>query len=249
MPTAEEFTDPHLSTYCPPPPAGSGVCAVCHTATSGYYRCYSCHETVRQVAHPIELVVPISLTRTDMEAQLYNILRDYKSGSVDESVKARHRLQIAALLQRFLTRHRSCIVGAAGVDYDAITVVPSKRGRTGTHPLEQAIALAPRLAGELETLLDPGPGEIGRNVAVDDGFVARPEARGRAVLLVDDTMTSGAKLQSAASALTPGGARVVAAVVIGRIIDVSDPLRFPEKLELWNQQRKLGFDFDVCCLE
>jgi hypothetical protein len=42
-------------------------------------------------------------------------------------------------------------------------------------------------------------------------------------------MTTGAKLQSTASALNVGGARVVAAVVLGRVIDVRDPRR---KLEL-----------------
>jgi predicted amidophosphoribosyltransferase len=250
VPTAEELTDPYISTYCrPPPAAGPGVCEVCHTATSGYRRCWSCSETIRVVTHPLELVVPISLARTDMEAQLYNVLRDYKSGYVDERLQARHRLQVAALLLRFLTRHRDCIAAAAGGDYDTITVVPSMRGRAGTHPLAQAIELAPDLAAEHQTLLDSGPGEISRNVPADDGFVARPEADGRAVLLVDDTMTSGAKLQSAASALMQAGANVVAGVVLGRVIDVSDPDHYPEKLALWEQQHRIEFDFEICCLE
>jgi predicted amidophosphoribosyltransferase len=250
--TARELTDPYLSTYVPPPKAGPGVCEVCHTATGGdppYRRCWSCLETCKLVTRPIELVVPISLTRTDMDAQLYNVLRDYKSELVPESVRAQHRAQMAALLLRFLARHRDCIKRAAGVDYDTITVVPSKRGRVGPHPLEQVIALAPDLAATYERLLEPGPGEIGRNAPADDGFVAAEAARGRRVLLVDDTMTSGSKLQSAASALTLRGARVIAAVVLGRVIDVSDPDRYPEKLELWERQRRLGFDFDTCCLE
>jgi predicted amidophosphoribosyltransferase len=45
------------------------------------------------------------------------------------------------------------------------------------------------------------------------------------ILLVDDTFTSGATFQSAASALALGGADVIAGVVIGRVIDTSDTLR------------------------
>jgi hypothetical protein len=59
------------------------------------------------------------------------------------------------------------------------------------------------------------------------------------MLLVDDTMTTGAKLQSAASALNLGGARVVAAVVLGRVIDVRDPNN-PEKLELGSGSARSG---------
>jgi predicted amidophosphoribosyltransferase len=249
--TARELTDPYLTTYVPPPKAGPGVCEVCHTATHGsppYPRCWSCRETCRLVTHPVELVVPVSLTRTDMEAQLYNVLRDYKSDYVPESVRAQHRAQIAALLLRFLTRHQGCIAEAAGAYFDTITIVPSKGGRAGSHPLEQAIGLAPDLGAIYARLLEAGPGTIERNAPADDGFVAAHAARGRRVLLVDDTMTTGAKLQSAASALTLGGAQVTAAVVLGRVIDVRDP-RYPEKLALWERQRRLGFDFDTCCLE
>jgi hypothetical protein len=200
------------------------------------------------VTHPVELVVPISLVRTDEEAQLYSVLRDYKSGYVPERVRDGHALQIAALLQRFLGEHDACIERDAGLGFNTITVVPSKRGRPGPHPLEQVFARSLFLDSLHRPLLDPGPGEIGRATPADDGFVARTEARDRRVLLIDDTMTSGAKLQSAASALALGGAEVVAAVVVGRVIDLRDPDRFPEKTQLWKDQRRLSFDFDTCCL-
>jgi hypothetical protein len=248
MPTAQELTDPHLSIYVPPPPAGPGICRVCHTSSGDYPRCYSCNATRGLVAHPLRLVVPISLTRTDLTAQLHNVLRDYKYAD-DPAVRGKHRLHIAAILERFLGGHRSCIEGAAGTVYDTITVVPSKQGRVGAHPLERAIALAPSLRGLHERLLEPGPGVIGRNAPADDGFVANEHTRGRRVLLVDDTFTSGAKLQSAASALTLGGATVIAGVVVGRVVDVSDTERFPERAELWDRQSRTPFRFDTCCLE
>src|SRR5438445_13765230 len=71
MATAEELTDPHVSIYVPPPRAGRGVCTVCHGSSGQYARCWSCNKTRGLVQHAVGLVVPISLTRTDMEAQLH----------------------------------------------------------------------------------------------------------------------------------------------------------------------------------
>jgi predicted amidophosphoribosyltransferase len=248
--TAQEITDPHLSLYVPPPRAGPAVCRVCHTWSGDYVRCYSCNRTRGLVTHPLGLVVPFSLTRTDLEAQLYNVLRDYKSGSMIEEVRSQHRLHIAAILQRFLGRHRGCIEQAAGRAFDTIVVVPSRRGRTGIHPLEQAIDLSPLLSPLRETLLEPGPGTIGRNDPVDDGYIAIQTAAGKHVLLIDDTFATGAKLQSAASALTIGGATVVAGVVLGRVVDTtSEDPRFAGRKPFWKRQAKTPFSFDVCCLE
>jgi hypothetical protein len=247
VPTAQEITDRHLSLYVPPPPAGSGICQLCHGWSGGFPRCWSCNETCRKVTHALELVVPVSLTRKDAEAQLHNVLRDYKYSRFEE-VRQEHRVHVAALLLRFLAGHRRCIESAAGMSFDTITVVPSKSGRTGPHPLEQAIDLAPRLLEVHARLLDPGPGTIGRSAPADDGFVANEHTPGRRVLLVDDTFTSGAKLQSAASALTLAGATVVAGVVLGRVVSVN-PGEYPERAEFWKRQAETPFSFDTCCLE
>ena len=65
-----------------------------------------------------------------------------------------------------------------------------------------------------------------RRANVRDAFAVEPlragEVQGRAVLLVDDVMTSGASLHAAAGALRQGGARRVAAVVLART-DEPDP--------------------------
>jgi orotate phosphoribosyltransferase len=66
------------------------------------------------------------------------------------------------------------------------------------------------------------------------------------VLLIDNTFTTGARVQSAASALALAGADVVAAVVLGRFVR---PDYSAEARQLWERQRRLGFDFDTCCLE
>jgi hypothetical protein len=66
------------------------------------------------------------------------------------------------------------------------------------------------------------------------------------VLLVDDTFTSGARLQSAASALALGGATVVAGVVVGRFCN---PGFNDATQQLWDDASERRFSFDTCCLE
>ena len=201
---------------------------------------------MRGVSHPVELVVPISLYRVN--EQLHTVLKDYKR-SPSPRVRERHRWQVGAILHRFTYHHRQCIVGAAGMDWDTVTIVPTKTGREGPHPLEEAIKLGEPLGSEFLRLLEPAEVDgIERATSSDSGFQATNDAPGRNVLLLDDTFTSGATFQSAASALALGGAVVVGGVVIGRVIDTANP-DYPEKLELWEQQRGEPFSFDVCCLE
>jgi predicted amidophosphoribosyltransferase len=256
VPTAEELTDPHLTEYVPTTPAGPGICRDCHGSSGRYPRCFSCNESRKGVT-PAGLIVPVSLTRTDQTAQLYNVLKDYK-GARDEQTRATHRLHVAALLVRFLDGHGACIENTAGRPFDVITIVPSKRGRVGPHPLEVAIGYSETLTRLYVPMLEPGPGQIERSKSAPDGFVAKPEANGARVLLVDDTMTTAAHVHSAAHALTEGGADVVGAVLLGRVIDVSDPKpdtpehiaeMIRQRQELWARQSAIPFDFGVCCLE
>jgi predicted amidophosphoribosyltransferase len=245
MPSVEEFTDPHTDDYTPVPLAGAGICATCHNAPrAGYPRCSSCFKTARQVASPLELVVPISLYRVG--EQLHTVLRGYKSAS-DATVRERLLMQVGATLHRFLRDHRQCIEGAAGTGWDTITIVPSTEPREGPHPLERAVLLSRSARRQYRSLLEPDrPELIQHGQASDEGFGVSGEVDGLRVLLVDDTFTTGATLQSAASTLTRAGATVVAGVVIGRVInpDFDDETR-----ELWERQRGRRFDFDVCCIK
>jgi orotate phosphoribosyltransferase len=66
---------------------------------------------------------------------------------------------------------------------------------------------------------------------------------GKSVLLIEDTWTTGANVQSAAHALKQAGARTVAAVPIGRHID-------PTFRDHDEQLRRLpAFDWGVCAVE
>jgi len=163
-----------------------------------------------------------------------------------EELRAELRPRVAALLYRFLDGRRLCIVNAAGADWNIITTVPSSQEREGEHPLERVVRMARTLTDEYEALLEPGPGEIGHNRARDDGYTVTRDVESEHVLLVDDTFTSGARVQSAASALQLAGATVVVAVPVARVINPS----WNEAAEtLWSDARAREFDFDTCCLE
>lgn len=76
------------------------------------------------------------------------MLSGYKRSS-NETVRSRHRMQVAATLHRFFHDHRQCIERAAGGGWHAVTIVPSKTPRDDPHPLELAIRmLGARLTAE-----------------------------------------------------------------------------------------------------
>jgi predicted amidophosphoribosyltransferase len=253
LPSVEAYTDPFLTTYTPPPAVEPGVCPYCRTATGTRYDgepyslCYSCRHTRAGVSQPLDLIVPISLYRVGK--QLHTVLKDYKR-SAHANVRERHLWQVGAILHRFVREHRSHIWAEAGRDWDTVTIVPSKAQRADAHPLESAILLGGPLREEYQKLLEPkNPETIDRNQSSDDGFQVTTDVAGKSVLLVDDTFTTGASLQSAASALSIAGADVVAGVVIGRVVDTGNAEQYPEKAELWKRQRAIPFSFDTCCLE
>jgi hypothetical protein len=246
MATVEDYTDPHIATYTLPPPAGSGVCDVCHGAPNpGYARCWSCDQSVESVSRPLELIVPMSLYRVG--EQLHTVLGDYKR-STSERVRDRHLLQVAAVLHRFLRDHGGCIERAAGRSWDTVTIVPTKSVRPGPHPLERAVTLGRAVGPTYRPLLAPDQTDRIERVHGDDrGFKITEDVRGRHVLLIDDTFTSGATFQSAASRLALEGADVIAGVVIGRVIRTRQG--YPSADALWERQRKIRFSFERCCLE
>jgi predicted amidophosphoribosyltransferase len=242
--TVEEITDPHLAAFTSPPRRGAGACDICHNAPwTGSMRCWSCVQTTSAVSHPVELVVPISLYQVG--GQLHNVLASYKR-SLDVRVRAQFGTLIAATLSRFIGEHGDHIREAAGTDWDTTTIVPSK-SRPGPHALQQAVELSARLRETFGPVVEPWePQTISRATASDRGYRAIRRLDGERVLLLDDTFTSGATLQSAASAIGLAGGQVVASVVVGRVIH---PEFSTEMGEMWERQRKVTFDFGSCCLE
>jgi hypothetical protein len=193
------------------------------------------------VSAPCELIVPMSLYA--LRSQLHFVLRHYKSG-VYPHRQRELGLQVAALLSHFILRHRSCISDAAGGDWNIITNVPST-SRAGEHPLVAALRRVPAVFADYQALLRRGAATIDHTHADDGGFRAVRRLDGERVLLVDDTFTSGARAQSAASALAHAGALVVAIVPVGRVINPD----YQHNQEWWDHQRNVRFSFGTCCLE
>ena len=242
MPTLAELTDPYVGSYRPVPPSGPGICEVCHSQPGvGFTRCWSCEDTGRQVSRPVDLVVPIAMC--EYGGQLHTLLRRYKSAGVATVIRNEAALRLAGLAGRFLARHSECIARASGMTWEGVVPVPSTQGRVGAHPLEAVLRMLPLHGDSVEPLLGPGKVAATHNRPSDVAFTVREDVRNRRLLVFDDTFTSGARAQSAASALQLAGARVVAITVIGRFVR---PDRVPD---LWDRISKAPYDFSRCCLE
>lgn len=232
--------DPTLAACTWVPPAGEGVCALCHaSARPGKRVCYSCFRTSAQVTMPAERVVPISLYRTGDD--LWHALRRYKDGR-DAGLRRRLRGDLARLLAGFLRAHLGCVAPAAGPEW-RVTVVPPTRRRFRRHALERVVRRSPwlrrRYLRTLATVRAPTHG-----AASDGAFrVVRPVA-GLQLLVVDDTFTTGASVHSAVSALRRAGATVAGVVVIGRVVN---PDANPAEGALWGAASRTPWRLNRCC--
>jgi hypothetical protein len=210
MPTVAELTEPY-GNFMLGPVRGPHVCDVCLTFTDGYPRCYTCARTPQA----LDALAPISYSVAT--GQLHHVLAGYKR--LDGWVARQLSTQLAAVLWRFLEAHERCLAQAAGVaGFDLVATVPSRNGgRNESHPLHHIVSqiVAPtrdrhrRLLGRSVTPVAPHEFDRRRYEATD-------RIDGSAVLVIDDTWTTGANVQSAATVLKEAGAHTVAAVVIGR---------------------------------
>lgn len=211
MPTVGELSSLYENVLLGPR-RGPDVCGTCFNFTAGYDRCYAC-------AHghaALDAVIPISYSVA--REQLHHALASYKR--LDGEIARRLGVIVAAILWRFLAHHERCLATAAGIDhFDIVTAVPSSdRRRDEHHPLPWIVGeLVAPTRGRYQRLLRPGQGDIPPRTFSDAKFEATTKPLQRhAILLIDDTWTTGASAQSAAAALKAAGAGPIAAVVIGR---------------------------------
>lgn len=210
MPTVAELTEPY-GNFMLGPVRGPSVCDVCLTFTDGYPRCYTCARTPQA----LDALAPISYSVA--AGQLHHVLAAYKRLNGD--VGRRLSTQLAAVLWRFLSDHERCLAQAVGVpSFELVATVPSGDGeRDADHPLHWIVSEA---VGPTRDRHQRLLGRSGVPVMSHEFDRRRYELTGRlpdgAVLMIDDTWTTGANVQSAATALKEAGAHTVAAVVIGR---------------------------------
>ena len=210
MPSVQELSSPYGNFMLGPRP-GSGVCEVCFDLTAGPPRCHHC-------AHPapeIAAVAPVSYSVA--HEQLHHALAAYKRAP-DPTARA-FRRELAAVLWRYLDRHEACLARAAGVDaFTVVTTVPSgTRERDASHPLRHIVGeLVGPTRDRYSPLLRRTDTRVSPRTADANKYDARQALNEHAVLLIDDTWTTGASARSAALALRRAGAGTIAVLVLGR---------------------------------
>ena len=117
--------------------------------------------------------------------------------------------------------------------WDVVTVVPSVRRATGA-PAATLVSLVPQLAGRYRPLLVRGPTPTGHLRAARHGFVLAPGVRPdwlrqQRVLVFDDSITTGARAQSAAFTLRRAGGLAVGVLAVGRARRSSERAASPER--------------------
>ncbi len=238
--TVEEVSAPYANFMRTPAPSGPDVCRVCRTFTDGYPTCFRC---ANQPDH-LDAVVPI--TYAPSTKQMHTALRKYKDGP-SAQVRDRFSRDLLAVFWRFIREHERCVAEAAGTPtFGVVTTVPSKtiarddvrnrlRVMVGVHSQPTAERYR-RVLRPVDRVTDE------RRVDADR-YHATQSLDGSAVLLVDDTWTTGSSAQSAAATLRAAGAEAVALVVIGRYIDL-DYRDHRQRLE----DVPRGFDWGTCAV-
>jgi hypothetical protein len=239
MATVSELSDPYALFMRNPLGANaSDVCGICHTfTTNGYATCYRCGFD----PHFADVVVPISYSESF--GQLHTNLAAYKRAPSAAAHPV--RMQLAAVLWRFLAAHETCIAHKAGTShFDLVTTVPSGSvERDDRHPLRHIVGtvVAPT-RDRFERLLMRSETPVAERMVDPLKYSPTRDLAGESVLIIDDTWTTGANAQSAAGALKTTGAGQVAVLAIGRHVN-------PEYADNATRLRALpAFDWDVCCV-
>ncbi len=209
-------------------PTTPTACRVCDAPIAAPFAlCFCCDVLVRQLGMP--LVPLVAVTDYRMGDGMHRRLRRYKDAPVAE-VRASCTRRLAAMLEAWLVDGRTRPGPGLSGRWDVVTTVPSSRRPAGA-PVDAVVGAVAVLASRYRPLLARGPEPTGHLQAARQGFVLGPgvdldELPGRRVLLVDDSVVTGARAQSAAAALRLGGARVAAVVALGRLVPtVPTPVR------------------------
>ncbi len=200
-------------------------CGICGApAAPGFALCFCCGILVRQLRMPLVPIVPIADYR--FGDPLHRRLRSYKDAPVAETRESCVRW-LGAMAEAWLVA-----VGTAGRaralgDWNLVATVPSSARPSGV-PVDAVVRCLPSLACRHRTLLVRGPEPTGHLRAARGGFALGPgldrdRLRGEAVLVVEDSVVTGARAQSAAAALRLAGARVTGVLALGRLVSDGHP--------------------------
>lgn len=245
--TVEDVSAPLEYYLIQVPPAGDTVCSVCHGPVyDGYRVCYQCNDAL-SVFGALRLDAVTFVSLAPRGEQMATDLITYKHANVPSHLQEQRKMGLAATLWRWLEIHEQCLLNAArSLGFDLVTTVPSTTGRTNEHPLSDVVGkivvgtderVQQTLAVNRDNL---GPREFSR-----DRFVAMHEVNGQDVLVIDDTWTTGAKLQAASAALKQAGARRVGGVAIGRWFSRPD---YRNNAAWLAEVKRVPWSWSTCCL-
>lgn len=250
MATVAEVSAPYANFLVPVLSSRRGVCEVCHTAIGHEWsQCYQCDQAAQVLSSVADVVVPVALSVKG--EQLAHELSAYKY-SPRAVVRERLAQGLAAVLWRWVAAHEKCVARACGASQFAVTTtVPGTAPRVEQHPLERIVGgIVGATRGRYERLLAVNPGAPQGRTHSDHRFRALRRLDGESLLVVDDTWTSGAHAQSAASALRAAGAHTVAIVVLGRHFNRRPPEPYRASAENYYRAAKAqGWDWATCCVE
>jgi adenine/guanine phosphoribosyltransferase-like PRPP-binding protein len=174
---------------------------------------------------------------------MHRRLRGYKDAPVAE-VRQACAVELGRLVRRWLSANRARLEERFGARWDLVATVPSS-GRPGTAPVDALVALVPDLAAHHRPLLVRGARPTGHLLGDRHGFEVSPTVdrewlRGRRILVFDDSITTGARSQSAVAALRLGGGRVVGVMVVGRVAAARGRGPEPGRGRGWAPRTALG---------
>lgn len=206
------------------------TCRTCAAPTDANTLCHKCGEHVdefgiRLADHISILTYARGWTPGGIPHQSAHTVRAYKQSP--PAPKCADDLALMVLAATFI--HGKCMQRAIGQPWTAITFVPSVNHPGPDHPVvELARQVVCTSAQENRFMLDlgPGAGDTARTVRPDRFIVPdrfRRNVADQHVIVVDDTWTSGAKMQSAAVTLHDAGAASVTGLCVDRWCDYRIP--------------------------
>ena len=198
------------------------TCAVCTTPIKpAFDLCLRCRRDQQDFAAGLaDLVVCVCYAIRGRQSG--HLMHSYK----DLEAPARHNQTLLSyLMLAALDVHGGCIERQLGHDVDAWAFVPSVRiDRTGEHPLHVVAKRAGLALPEIELLTGECADPKQRTTSADRfTLAANSHVRGRHVLLIEDTWTTGGNAQSAALTLRRGGATSVTIVALARWLKLEEP--------------------------
>ncbi len=202
------------------PESDLAVCTVCNgPCRPRFALCFCCRTTIRQLQMPLAPVV--AMTDYRVGDGMHRLLRGYKDAPVDE-VRRQRLGALSSLVESWMAANLELLDERFDTPWSVVATVPSSRRPVGS-PADAVATRVPGLARLHRPLLVRGPRTVDHLIASRHGFEVATHVdpgwlRNQRILVFDDSITTGARAQSAVAALRGRGAHVVGVLAVGRAV-------------------------------